>query len=769
MVNALDIGRAIATTAKDLAPKSWLLLAAALGCVVISMFAPDSTSQHTAAVAGITFCSLILLLRGLVFWSNRADRRSARHLQILVGKDATPCFTTDDFGHLLYMNSAANERFTSTEGTTLIAKLGDHFASPASVLFRLQSRAKMTGSAREDVVTRRGHTRLSVHCLSTGRYLWRLEEFIDRSQAGRGAEMLSLPMMVANKAGVVLFTNEAMRRLLGLRPKRIDKVFTSPVLRSGEEVVIAGAEGPIRAILGEVGGIGERREIYLLPVDEQPDGTEMVADFESLPIAMIKFRADGTMRSVNAAARDLTRLQDTQMPSIHDLFEGLGRSITDWLDDVLAERVATAAEVMRLRRDGSDVFIQVSLRRIVDNGRPGVLAVLQDATALKTLEAQFVQSQKMQAIGQLAGGIAHDFNNLLTAISGHCDLLLLRHGQSDPEYADLVQIHQNVNRAASLVGQLLAFSRKQTLKPEHIDLQDVLSDMTHLLNRLVGERLKLVLTHGADLGMIRADKRQLEQVLMNLVVNARDAMEEGGVIRVETEAVTLAQDTQKGQVVLPAGNYSVIRVIDAGCGIAQDQLQRIFEPFVTTKGVGKGTGLGLSTVYGIVKQSGGFVFVESELTKGSIFTLYFPVNEPNETKALAAPKPVSVQLNKSGEGVILLVEDEAPVRAFASRALRLRGYTVLEAENAEIALKTLEDPSLEIDLFVTDVVMPGMDGPSWVREALLERPDVRVVFVSGYAEDCLSENQAKIPNSVFLAKPFSLNELATVVQSQLLH
>ncbi|WP_197082902.1 ATP-binding protein [Pseudorhodobacter ferrugineus] len=769
VVNALDIRRHLVTTAKDLASKSWLLLAAALGCVVISAFAPDRTSQHTAAAAGITFASLVLLLRGLVFWANRADRRLARDLQTLVGKDVTPCFTTDDFGHLHYMNAAAKDQFTSTEGTTLIAKLGDHFASPASVQFRLQSRAKTTGAAREDVVTRRGHTRLSVHSLSIGRYLWRLEEFVDRSQAGRGAEMLSLPMMVANKAGVVLFANEAMRRLLGSRPKRMDKVFTSPVLRSGEEVLIAGAEGPIRAILGEINGIGERREIYLLPVDEQPGGTEMVADFESLPIAMIKFRADGTMRSVNAAARDLTRLNNTQMPSIHDLFEGLGRSITDWLDDVLAERVATAAEVMRLRRDGSDVFIQVSLRRIVDNGRPGVLAVLQDATALKTLEAQFVQSQKMQAIGQLAGGIAHDFNNLLTAISGHCDLLLLRHGQSDPEYADLVQIHQNVNRAASLVGQLLAFSRKQTLKPEHIDLQDVLSDMTHLLNRLVGERLKLVLMHGADLGMIRADKRQLEQVLMNLVVNARDAMEEGGVIRVETEAVTLTQDTQKDHVVLPAGNYSVIRVIDAGCGIAQDQLQRIFEPFVTTKGVGKGTGLGLSTVYGIVKQSGGFVFVESELGKGSVFTLYFPVNEPREPKKLAAQKTPAVQLNRTGEGVILLVEDEAPVRAFASRALRLRGYTVLEAENAEIALKTLEDPSLEIDLFLTDVVMPGMDGPSWVREALIERPDVRVVFVSGYAEDCLSENQAKIPNSVFLAKPFSLNELATVVQGQLMH
>lgn len=769
MAKALEIKRSLVETARGLGPKLWLLLAVAFGCLLINHFATDLGTRQSAAVAGISLSVLVLVIRGLVYWSNHADRRRAQHLQDLVGKDATPCFSTDEFGQVLYMNSAAKQRFDGAEGATLIAKLKDHFTSPASVLFRLQSRARTQGTGREDVVTRRGHTRLSVHALTTDRYLWRLEEFVDRSQAGRGAELLSLPMMVANKAGVVLFTNEAMRRLLGTRPKRLDRVFTSATLRSGEEVQIAGVDGPVRAILAEIDGVGERREIYLLPVRERADGTEMVADFENLPIALIKFRADGSMRSANAYARDLTKLNSDELPVIHEIFEGLGRSVTDWMDDVLTERVNGAAEVMRLHRDGPDLFVQVALRRIVENGRPGILAILQDATALKTLEAQFVQSQKMQAIGQLAGGIAHDFNNLLTAISGHCDLLLLRHTQTDPEYADLVQIHQNVNRAASLVGQLLAFSRKQTLKPEHIDLQDVLSDLTHLLNRLVGERVKLVLTHAVGLGMIRADKRQLEQVLMNLVVNARDAMPEGGVIRVETEAITFTQDAPRERVIIPAGDYSVIRVIDEGCGIAQDQLQKIFEPFVTTKGVGKGTGLGLSTVYGIVKQSGGFVFVESELGNGSVFTLYFPVNPGDPSVAVQAPMREVTQHAKPGEGVVLLVEDEAPVRAFASRALRLRGYTVLEAENAEAALKTLEDSALKIDVFVTDVVMPGMDGPAWVREALRARPDVRVVFVSGYAEECLSENQARIPNSVFLAKPFSLNELATVVQGQMLH
>jgi two-component system cell cycle sensor histidine kinase/response regulator CckA len=377
----------------------------------------------------------------------------------------------------------------------------------------------------------------------------------------------------------------------------------------------------------------------------------------------------------------------------------------------------------------------------------------------------------MQAIGQLAGGIAHDFNNLLTAIAGHCDLLLLRHDQNDAEFADLEQIRQNANRAAALVGQLLAFSRKQTLKPERLDLEEVLSDLTHLLNRLVVERVGLSLVHrGQDLdkalGPIRADKRQLEQVLINLVVNARDAMPNGGSIRIETEPVTLAEPLRRDRAVVPAGDYSVIRVVDSGVGIPAEQLQQIFEPFFTTKRVGEGTGLGLSTAYGIVKQSGGYIFVDSVVGEGATFTLFFPVSDVPEAEPLPEPDHRRGFV-RHGEGVVLLVEDEAPVRAFASRALRLRGYTVLEAASAEEALHTLEDPGLEVDIFVTDVVMPGMDGPSWVKQALETRPNVRVIFVSGYAEDCLSEDQARIPNSVFLPKPFSLNELTSVVQTQL--
>lgn len=730
----------------------------------------DRIWQVAGALAGLTFVALIFLSRGLLGLRILDQRRMDRRLVQMTGLDATPSFTTDSLGQIRFQNPAAQERFGGVEGATLTAVLQEAFAAPSAVLYRLQARAVHSGAAREDVVSRRGHTRLAVHRLSDDRFLWRLEEFVDRTALGRGAETLSLPMLTANKAGVVLFTNEAMRRLLGGRPKRLDRVFATSVLHSGEEVEVNGVDGPMRAILAEVDGMAERREIFLLPLPPQDAAPKTQADFEHLPVPLLKFAPDGSLRAANAAAREQLRLEPDSAVAFHDLFDGLGRPVGDWLSDVVAERKPGGAEVLTARQLGPEAFVQITLRRIVEAGRPGALAIMQDATALKTLEAQFVQSQKMQAIGQLAGGIAHDFNNLLTAISGHCDLLLLRHRPEDSAYGDLIQIHQNANRAAALVGQLLAYSRKQTLKPERLDLQDVLSDLTHLLNRLVGERVSLRLSHGNGLQAIRADRRKLEQVVMNLVVNARDAMPEGGTIHIETEALTLRDDMRRDRAVVPAGDYTVIRVCDTGCGIAEDRLQLIFEPFYTTKKVGEGTGLGLSTAYGIVKQSGGFIFVDSTEGEGSIFQLYFPVysgTEHLDQTPKVDPRPNLVM--RPGEGVVLLVEDEAPVRAFASRALRMRGYTVLEAENAEEALRTLEDPSLEVDIFVTDVVMPGMDGPSWVRKALENRPNVRVIFVSGYAEDALSEMQSRIPNSVFLPKPFSLSDLAATVQGQMLH
>ncbi len=488
---------------------------------------------------------------------------------------------------------------------------------------------------------------------------------------------------------------------------------------------------------------------------------------EALPVPMLKIAADGMLIEANREARTILSLDNGPLPPLFEMVEGMGRPIADWLSDAAAGRGLLKPEIVRAVTPGQELFLQIALGRTVEDGEVVLVGILNDATELKTLEAQFVQSQKMQAIGQLAGGVAHDFNNLLTAISGYCDLLLLRHDPGDPDYADLIQISQNSNRAASLVGQLLAFSRKQNLKPQALDLRDTMSDLAHLLNRLIGERIQLDVIHAPGEQVIRADRRQLEQVIVNLVVNARDAMPEGGRISVTIRSETLAAELVRDRAHVLPGDYIVIELSDTGIGISPDGLAKVFEPFYTTKKTGEGTGLGLSTAYGIVKQTGGFIFVDSTQGEWTRFSLYFPVAEASEKPVEQPRANVPLPVPTRCDGVILLVEDEAPVRAFASRALRMRGYTVLEAENAEEALKTLEDPGLKVDVFVTDVIMPGLDGPTWVRQALRQRPDTRTVFVSGYSEEGRVEKQSRIPNSVFLPKPFSLHQLTAVVNEQL--
>ncbi len=672
--------RAVMSASRGLSDRMVWLLAAAGVSLVLAVFATSWAVQVSLVLVGLVLVGVAVAVRVLSRLDRRRETRLAAQLMVLVGEDAAPCFSTDEMGQILFRNAAAMARFGENATETLVGTLHEQFASPSAVLFRLQSRAANMGAAREDVVTRRGHLRLSVHRVAADRFLWRIEEFQDRTPTGRGAEALSLPMVVANRAGVILFSNEAMRRLLGERPKRLDRIFVQPRFSSGEEVQVSALQGQVRAIVAEVDGAGDRREIFLLPAPERSEADTVSTDFENVPVALIKFAADGHLRSLNRAARELLGDMPVAGLTIHDVFEDLGRPVGEWLSDIVDERLPAEMQVLRVRRASDESFVQVQMRRIVEQGRAGALAVLSDATALKKLEAQFTQSQKMQAIGQLAGGIAHDFNNLLTAISGHCDLLLLHHDRDDAAYSDLEQIRQNANRAAGLVNQLLAFSRKQTMKPERLDLAEVLSDLTHLLNRLVGERVKLKLAHDPLLGPIRADKRQLEQVMMNLVVNARDAMPEGGAIRIETEALRLTEPVQRDKATIPAGEYSLIRVIDTGTGISTEKLPKIFEPFFTTKKVGEGTGLGLSTVYGIVKQSGGYIFVDSEVGRGTVFEIYFPVHEtPIAAEPPKAEEPAPKMLMRKGEGVVLLVEDEAPVRAFASRALRMRGYTVLEA------------------------------------------------------------------------------------------
>ena len=727
------------------------------------LFVPQGAPSLALRAAGLALVILSALLSLRAFRENGTRSRAVARF---VEHDASPSFTTDSEGVIGYQNPAATERFGARDGATLLRALGDVFASPGAVLARLQSRASARGAAREDVATRRGHMRLSVHKLEKDGFLWRLEDIAERTAATRGSDGVGVPMMTVSKSGTVLFMNDAMRGAVGRREGTLDRIVNDLPIRSGEVHEIATSGGVMRATLFEVIGAAGRREVYLLPAREDLPAADWQF-FDALPVALLRISRSGEVQMANRLARDLLADQMAVGTPMSSLVEGLGRPIGEWIADATEGRGLNRAEVVRATRPAKEVYLQITLGRVVENGEPSLVAVLNDATELKTLEAQFVQSQKMQAIGQLAGGVAHDFNNLLTAISGHCDLLRLRRDPSDPDWADLEQINQNANRAASLVGQLLAFSRKQNLQPQMLDLRESLSDLTHLLNRLVGEQVTLLLDHDPDLKLIRADKRQLEQVLMNLVVNARDAMPTGGTIEISTRNMVLREPLERDRAAVPLGEWVVVRVTDEGVGIPADKLPKIFEPFFTTKRTGEGTGLGLSTAYGIVKQTGGFIFADSVVGSGTTFTLFFPAHEASERPVPAAepasPGPATVQ----GQGVVLLVEDEAPVRAFASRALRMRGYTVLEAENGEEALKTLDDEMLEIDVFVTDVIMPGMDGPSWVRIALERRPDTRVIFVSGYAEDSIAESQARIPNAVFLPKPFSLSALTATVQAQM--
>ena len=747
-----------------------LVLAVVTGIAALVAPGPEIRFALMAITGGCLTAALLVTVRDLMqVWGIKRTYKTAMDL---IEHDPAPCFCADDDGAILMQNEAAERRFGDNKGTSVARAVASALPNAAAVVFRQETAITRRPSSHEVVVTPRGTVRLAAHRMRGG-VIWRLDDLGDAN--ARQAEAIGLPMMVVSNNDTVLSMNAAMRDVLGRRPTTLEDVFPDKPLVAGRRSSLAGADGTIEVIPIILPAKDGRRELYAVPGLAEPPAASVAARaFESLPVALLHISAEGDLLASNQHAQGLLGVPADATGPLSSFVENLGRPVNDWVADTLAERIPNTAEVARARRRKDETFLQISLSRIVDGTGPSLLAVLHDATELKTLEQQFVQSQKMQAIGELAGGVAHDFNNLLTAITGHCDLLLLRHDQGDQDYADLVQINQNANRAASLVGQLLAFSRKQTLEPEVIDLRDSVGELTHLLNRLVGEKITLTLSNDPALTPIRADRRQLDQVIMNLVVNARDAMPDGGEVRVETRMVHLSEVMERDRAMVPAGSYVTISVRDQGHGIPADKINRIFEPFFTTKRPDEGTGLGLSMAYGIVKQTGGYIFVDSAVGAGTTFTIYIPAHEAKADDLIAAAvtlehtdTPAEIEHDDRPPGVVLLVEDEAPVRAFASRALRLRGYTVIEAGSAEEALDALADKELSVDLFVTDVIMPGLDGPTWVRRALKDRPDTKVVFVSGYAEDALDGGSDDIPDSVFLPKPFSLTELTETVRRQL--
>jgi two-component system cell cycle sensor histidine kinase/response regulator CckA len=407
-----------------------------------------------------------------------------------------------------------------------------------------------------------------------------------------------------------------------------------------------------------------------------------------------------------------------------------------------------------------------------------------ETTEQRALESRLIQQQKMESIGQLAGGMAHDFNNMLNAIILANDFLLNTHKPTDPSFNDIIEIRQSANRAASLVRHLLAFSRKQTLRPQVLDLGEVLSDLTVVLRRLLGAKITLNVGHGRDLWPVKADLLQFEQVITNLAINAHDAMPNGGQLELRSMNVTAPDSMQYNAKGMPAADYVLIEVADTGAGIPEAIRDKIFVPFFTTKEVGKGTGLGLSTVYGIIKQTGGFVYFDSVEGKGTTFRIFLPrhVASPRESSLAPAAAPIVAEAldagakvrhaapaDLTGQGTILLVEDEEGLRALNARGLASRGYTVLQAGNGLEAIEVLEKSAGQVDLVVSDVVMPEMDGPTLLRELRSRNPDLKVIFVSGYAEDAFQKHLPAHGKFDFLAKPFTLKQLVEKVKETVTH
>jgi two-component system cell cycle sensor histidine kinase/response regulator CckA len=494
--------------------------------------------------------------------------------------------------------------------------------------------------------------------------------------------------------------------------------------------------------------------------------------FNSTPMAIASVDAQGVVLRANGAFARLAPLAlkagpDEGRPSIY-------RALAERDHAVLREAIAAAGEGkgdiapidIALAGEGerSARFFVSAADPEGDEGANAFVFAL-DTTELRTLQENFIQSQKMQAIGQLAGGIAHDFNNVLTAIIGYSDLLLANHRPTDPSFQDIMQIKQNANRAAGLVRQLLAFSRRQTLRPQTLQLGEVLSELQMLLRRLVGETIELEVVHGRDLWLVKADLNQFEQVIVNLVVNARDAMSDGGHIALRTRNVAAADCAAFNEKALAPADYVLIEVEDDGHGIPAEVRDKIFEPFFTTKEVGKGTGLGLSMVYGIVKQTGGYVFCESEPGVGTTFRILLPRHIPEPVAEPAKKEAAKPAADLTGHGAILLVEDEEAVRSFASRALASRGYTVLEADSGADALRVVERAGGKIDLIVSDVIMPEMDGPTMLIELRRRGLNAKVIFVSGYADDAFAKNLPDGQEFLFLPKPFTLKQLIETVKS----
>ncbi len=646
-----------------------------------------------------------------------------------------------------------------------------------------------------------------------GNIHWRIDDITGQRELDRGmreereklidfTDNAPVGFFSVDEEGRFLFVNATLARWLGediqtlLTEGRLHTYFDSIPANSRPydiaphggakqmaEVVMKGPGGRTfmasinQAVVNEAGGLVRTRGVVHDLTAERAMRQALKASedrfqrfFEEAPLGIALLNAEGALDDCNEALAHMLgyAVADMEGKFFEALIDEADRTAALSALDRIGQKGGVSSAPMEITLLGKEnrIVVQMYARRM-EGGNNIVLHFI-DLSHQKALEEQFVQSQKMQAIGQLAGGVAHDFNNLLTAMIGFCDLLLLRHKPGDPSFSDIMQIKQNANRAANLVRQLLAFSRQQTLRPKVQDITDILTEISHLLRRLIGANINLDVLHGHDLGLVKVDVGQMEQVLINLAVNARDAMDGGGSLTVRTSHFENKEPLERGADLMPEGSWVRIEVEDTGCGIPQENLNRILEPFFTTKAVGQGTGLGLATVYGIIRQTGGYLHVDSQVGKGTTFSIYLP--RLSEAEATVEPKTDTVEEDATrdltGTARILLVEDEDAVRTFGARALTNKGYEVMEADSGESALQVLAEKAKgKIDLLITDVIMPNMDGPTLAHKLREATPTLKIIFISGYTEEKLKDHMGD--NIWFLPKPFTLKQLAAKVKEAL--
>lgn len=604
-----------------------------------------------------------------------------------------------------------------------------------------------------------------------------------------------IAIMFFNHEGGLSYFNPAAIKVLGLNKKSVEKLTKEAVLKDDGVISHASAQGRIRLEITEIplpgmsensqspGGCAillREKEVETRVGQSQVTHQDLARIYEGSPIAIVSVGEDGQVLEFNRSFANLyiSRLGKKLL---------LGANFTGFVHPDQRDKVLHVIKDCIKGRStplpiefgayGSENFVyQTFFGSGSSYGERSAILYMIDTSDQKRLELQFAQGQKMQAVGQLAGGVAHDFNNLLTAIIGFCDLLLLRHKAGDQSFADIMQIKQNANRGANLVRQLLAFSRRQTLQPKILNVTDVIAELASLIRRLVGENIDFEIIHGRNLGRIKVDQGQLEQVIINLVVNARDAIleneETSGFIKIKTRNIMKNQCEALGFEVMKPDEYVEIIVEDNGSGIPKSFQDKVFEPFFTTKQVGKGTGLGLATVYGIVKQTGGYIFVDDKRKLGTALRVYLPFykkeNSAIDTSHIELEDKQIERRDLTGSATILVVEDEDGVRLFTVRALTNKGYNVLEADCGESALDIINGlgEGERIDLMVSDVVMPGMDGPTLALKAKELQPKMRIILTSGYAEEAFSKKQDNIKYE-FLPKPYNLDDLASRVKSVL--